>query len=352
MKNLVVILAFCAAAGCGQLKKSVAIGGDDQIIVIADSANWSRSKETLQIVFERTFITPQKETDFYLQYASGSVFETYKKYKYIVMIGTLDSDEPVSQTVRGMLTEEARRAVQSGEYFVFTRQDEWSIGQTLMVLTSDNIQNLTRQIQDNGDQLYEIFDRHKTRLMADFLYGTSAPLEDKTLQEELYRKYGWTMRIHPDYKMVEEKPDSHYVRFHATSMYKSLQRWISVYWELLDSGAAPDSFLTRNWMIQTRNKIGSLFLDPVKTTPAFDKFHRAKMDSVPVLVYSGIWKTTNVENAFGGPFRSYALYDAASGRIYFLDQALFFPEETKKLKFLRELDVITRTFSTKPPEKK
>lgn len=343
------MVLIAAVAGCGDLKKSAAIGGDDQVIVIADSLQWSRAKETLQIVFERTFITPQTETDFYLQYAPERVFETYKKYKYIIMIGTLDSDEPVSRTVRSMLNDEAAAAVQSGDYFVFTRDDEWSIGQKLMVLTSNNIENLNRRIQDNSDQLFEIFDRHKTHLMTDFLYGTSAPLEDKELQKELYRKYGWTMRVHPDYKLAEEKPDSHYVRFHATSMYKSLQRWISVYWLPLESGTVPDSFLTRSWMIRTRNKIGSWFVDPVMTTPSFDKFYKTDINGIPALIYSGIWKTVQIQNAFGGPFRSYAFYDKAGERIFFIDQALFFPEEIKKLKFLRELDVITRTFSTKPP---
>lgn len=343
-----MILAFVFVA-CGDLRKSAAIGGDDQIIVIADSANWSQSRESLKIVFERTFITPQNETDFYLQPAPISVFDIYKKYKFIIMIGTFDSQEPVSQAVRSMLSDEAAKAVASGEYFIFTRKDEWSIGQVIMVLTSNSIQDINRFIQSNGDQLYEIFDMHKTNLMSEFLYGTSAPLEDKTLQKELYKKYQWTMRIHPDYKLIEEKPDSHYVRFHASSYYKSLQRWLSVYWVPLDTQAVPDSFLTQTWMKQTRNKIGRWFLDPVMTVPAYDAFSTSELDQRRAIVYTGIWKTVDIQNAFGGPFRSYAFYDSTAHRIYFLDQALFFPEEIKKIKYMRELDVITRTFTTKPP---
>lgn len=349
MKTLFCVIAACFIASCGKVYKSPAIGGDDQIIVFSDSANWSQSKESLQIVFERNFITPQNETDFYLQRAPISVFDIYKKYKYIVMIGTLDSKEPVSQTVQSMLNEEAAKAVGSGEYFIFTRKDEWSVGQVIMVLTSNTIQDVNRFIQANGDQLFEIFDTHKTNLMSDFLYGSSAPLEDKTLQKELFKKYQWTLRIHPDYKLVEESPDRHYVRFHASSYYKSLQRWLSVYWVPLDTQAVPDSFLTKTWMIQTRNKIGSWFLDSVKTTPTFDSFYKTEIGGRPALAYTGIWKTLDLQNAFGGPFRSYTFYDEPTRRIYFIDQALFFPEEIKKLKFLRELDVITKTFTTKPP---
>ena len=352
MKILGCILLLWMVSGCGELKKSAAIGGDDQIIVIADSANWSQGKETLQLVFERVFITPQPETDFYLQHQRANTFDIYKKYKYIIMIGTLDSQEPVSQTVAGMLNDEAAQAVRSGEYFIFTRKDEWSIGQVVMVLTGNTMQELNRQIQSNADQLFEIFDTHKTFLMSDFLYGTAAPLEDKALQKDLYAKYQWTMRIHPDYKLVEEKPDSHYVRFHATSMYKSLQRWISVYWVPLTGTDNPDSFMTRSWMIKTRNKLGSWFIDPVKTSPSFDKFYNTDFGDYKALVYTGIWKTLAIQNAFGGAFRSYAFYDEATKRIYFIDQALFFPEEIKKIKFLRELDVISRTFTTKPPTEK
>ena len=349
MKTIFCVFAAILIVGCGKIRKSASIGGDDQIIVFADSANWSQSKESLQIVFEKTFITPQNETDFYLQHAPIEVFDIYKKYKYIIMIGTLDSKEPVSQTVQSMLSEDAAKSVASGEYFIFTRKDEWSVGQVIIVLTSNTIQDINRFVQANGDQLFEIFDTHKTDLMADFLYGTSAPLEDKSLQSDLYKKYQWSMRIHPDYKIVEEKPDSNYVRFHASSFYKSLQRWLSVYWVPLDAQAVPDSFLTKKWMIETRNKIGSWFVDPVKTSPSFDSFYKTEISGLAALAYTGIWKTTDMKNAFGGPFRSYAFYDSLSRRIYFIDQALFFPEEIKKLKFLRELDVITRTFTTKKP---
>lgn len=350
MKTFILMISASLLVSCGGgIYKPAAIGGDDQIIVFSDSANWSQCKESLQIVFERTTITPQPETDFYLQHEPISVFDNYKKYKYIIMIGTLDSKEPVSQTVRSMLKDEAVKAVESGEYFIFTRKDEWSVGQVIMVLTSNTVQDVNRFIQSNSDQLFEIFDIHKTKLMADFLYGTSAPLEDKALQKELYRKYHWSMRIHPDYKPVEEKPDSHYVRFHASSMYTSLQRWLSVYWVPLDSQAIPDSFLTKTWIVRTRNKIGTWFLDPVITTPSFDVFYRTDFGPYPAMVYKGIWKTVNRQDAFGGPFRSYTFYDEQARRIYFIDQAVFFPDEIKKIKFLRELDVISKTFTTKLP---
>ena len=63
----------------------------------------------------------------------------------------------------------------------------------------------------------------------------------------------------------------------------------------------------------------------------------------PAVVLEGLWE--NDEKMAGGPFRNYTFYDKESGRIYQIDIAVYYPAG-KKETFLRQLDVMARTFKT------
>ena len=176
--------------------------------------------------------------------------------------------------------------------------------------------------------------------------GPYSVSSQKELPKYLYDTYRWSMKMHPDYKLADEQPAKGYVRFHAPSINKSLQRWISVHWLPLGKSAA-DSVITESWMTATRNKIGSWFVDTVVTVPQYDRFERSEFAGYNALQYNGVWRTPSVKRPFGGAFRSFAFSDSATSRIYFIDLAVFFPEEQKKLKNLREQEAIARTFTSK-----
>lgn len=345
---MAVKIALCASmllmVGC-ELTKPAAIGGDTQIIVFCDSAQWQLSRETLAAIFERTIKTPQPETEFYLQRVDISLFDVYKKYKNLMFIGNLSSDKEVSATVRSMLNTDARQAVQEG-HVVFSRNDEWARGQLVLVLVSPDPATMNTRLQNGAEEMFQLVDEHCLASLSQFLYSTSAPLEDKSLPQSLRTKYGWSLRVHPDFELISEVPDSHYVRFHSNSQIQSLQRWISIHWTSLDSTQDPESILTTEWMHRTRSWIGGRFVDPVQTVPMYDRIRPADFAGRNALRYDGVWKTVSIQHAFGGAFRSYGFFDASRRSVFFIDLAVFFPEETNKLKYLRELDAIARTFTT------
>lgn len=338
------LILFYFLGSC-ESQKPVAIGADNEIIVFADSAEWIHMEETLRAAFERSFRTPQEEREFTLRRTPLSVLRTYEKHKLLLFLGTLDATGPVSQTVQGMLGESARQAVENGTHFVFTRDDEWARGQLLMILTATDIQDLRQQCIAESERLFLVADEHKTRIVSSFMYRTAAPLEDKMLQNEVFQKYGWFLRIHPDFKLVEQNEDSNYVRFHSHSRYSSLQRWITVHW--IDSPT--DTVLTHSFLKQQRNRMGHWFVDPVRSVDGFDQFYVGSLASYRALIHRGIWRSDAGQNAFGGAFRTYGFYEPTQQRIYLIDQAVFFPEEPNKLTHLRILDVISQTFSITNP---
>lgn len=345
MRNLLHFSLWVAVMASCESQKPAAIGGDNEIIVFADSANWAVMEETLRSVFERTFRTPQIESEFHVKHIPLSVFRSYKLHKFILFIGTLEGTDDVSENVRNMLGESATAAVWSGSHFLFTRDDEWSRGQKLMIMTSNDITDLRQKVIADAEKIFAIADAHKTHLVSSFMYRTAAPIEDKALQNDLFKKYGWFLRIHPDFKLMEQNEDSNYVRFHSLSRHSSLQKWISVHW----TDSTRDSLLTPEWLKECRIRLGRWFVDPVVPIDDFDRFYASEVNGRRALVYRGLWKTASLKNAFGGAFRTYGFYEPGQKRLYVIDQAVFFPEESNKLVYLREMDVITQTFDIVNP---
>ncbi len=349
MRNLTALLCaltVLSGSACEKTKR-VAIGGDDQIIVMADSLHWPALLFPLQTIFEKEYRVPTPEKEFYIQFVNLVNFDHYRNYKYVILAGTLTHKGPVSRFIGELLSDDAKEVVRSKEHFWFNKTDEWAYGQLMMILTSDSIVDLVDFINRNDDDIYERALEHKNRLVSDFIYTTGKYLEKKGLQKQLFEKYGWTMRIHPDYRLTDEQPEKGYVRFYAPSMNKSLQRWISVHWLPPAKDKSPDSVITEPWMTATRNKLGSWFVDTVVTVPMYDRYGRTEFAGYPALEYNGVWRTPSPVRPFGGAFRSFAFADSVTQRIYFIDLAVFFPEEQKKLKNLREQEIIARTFSVR-----
>lgn len=347
MRNLIHVLTILImiTLSCERTKR-VAIGGDDQIIVFADSLQWPSLLFPLQNVFEKEFRVPQPEKEFYIQFVNLEHFDHYKNYKNIVLAGTLTSRGPVSRFISDILSDDAKQVVHKKEHFWFNKSNEWAYGQLLMIFTTDSIADLADLIDRNDDEIFKTALQHKNELVLDFVSSTGKFLEKKELPKYLYDTYRWSMKMHPDYKLADEQPAKGYVRFHAPSLNKSLQRWISVHWIPLGK-SAPDSVISESWMTATRNKIGSWFVDTVVTVPQYDRFERSEFAGYSALQYNGVWRTPSIKRPFGGAFRSFAFSDSATSRIYFIDLAVFFPEEQKKLKNLREQEVIARTFTSK-----
>jgi hypothetical protein len=342
--NKLVLAGFLLffAVACHH-RRSSAIGGDDQIIVFADSSEWRSCGASLRAVLERIIRTPQPETEFYIQHEPMAVFNSYEKYKYIVLLGVLDSKGDVSRTIQGLLAADAEKAVRSGEYFYFIKENEWAEGQTVILLFSKDTSTMNQALYGRGGEIFQIVDTHKTELVSGLLYG-SVP-GNVNFDKEFFQKNGWQMRMLPDYKIVDTRPD--YVRWHTGAA--SSQRWISVYWKPCRSRREADSVITHRWMTDMRSLLGHWFADPEVTDTSFNAFYETCFNDIPVSVYQGLWKTPSLENAFGGPFRAYAFYDALSHRIFFMDTSVFCPEEDKKLKFLRELNVIVNSFTSQRP---
>ncbi|MGH7595519.1 MAG: DUF4837 family protein [bacterium] len=116
------------------------------------------------------------------------------------------------------------------------------------------------------------------------------------------------------------------------------ERWLFVSWQNLDD----PSRITRDWIIAWRNRLGERFYENDRIVINTDLIAR-EVDFAGrwALELQGLWE--NERKAAGGPFKSWAFYDGQTRQAFLIDIAVFNPGK-EKIRFLRQLEIIVRTF--------
>ena len=332
LKFLLLCGLFIFLTGCFQKPKSE--GGDTNLFIIAEESDWKVLEPTLREAFEKTIITPQPEKVFVLHWIPPEKFNEVAKRKNLIILGTFETRGELKSKIEKMLSPEVRAKVAAEEEYVFTKKDPWAKNQLLMVLVGNNLDELKQKIAENKEFLYDLF---KKKLIKDTAEEMFAKYEQKNLEKELLRKYGWTLRIQHDYFLNIERPQNHFIMLRRTL--PGRERWLFVHW--IDN--ADSSIINHEWLIKKRNQLTKKFYQNDRINERFTKSRRIKFLGRDAWVLEGLWE--NDEKVAGGPFKMYAFYDMATERIYLIDIAVYFPAGEKE-PFLRQLDIMAHTFRT------
>ncbi|MBN2009233.1 DUF4837 family protein [candidate division KSB1 bacterium] len=319
---------------CNESRVITGWGQDGDIHVLADSTIWNTLSSVLSETFEKPIITPQNEIEFTL---IKTDIETFKRFKNLIFLATLDSNDPVSDLVKSNLSSEAMDKVRNNESYLFMQKEKWASEQVILFLVAPDVEQLKARIQENEDGLYKLLNDYWLDVIAQRLYHRN---EQKELSNQFLEKYGWTVRVPYDYEVFISKPDSHFIMLRRMLP----ERWLFVYWEDSDN----PSEITPTWILEKRDKFGKLYYEGDMVE---QKFVQPEIDTVNFLdhraIYiKGLWRNDSKEA--GGPFRSYSFYNESDNRIYMLDYAIFQPRlKDSKRGYLRQAEVIMRTFQTR-----
>lgn len=314
-------------------RKLTGWGDDGDIHVLADSTIWEASQSILREVFERKIITPQNETIFTI--IKGEL-NNFKRFKNLIFLATLDSNEQVCQLVKANLTPQAKQRVERGDAYVFIQKEKWATDQLIMFLISIDVEALKKKIIENKNYLFNLFDNYWNEAQARRMFRSK---EQKDIEKYLLEKYNWMVKVQHDYKVFIENADSHFVMLRRMLP----ERWLFVHW--IDT--FDPSVITKQWSINKRNKLCAVFYE---NDIVEEKFVQPDTEEVEflgrrALKIIGLWR--NDKKQAGGPFRSYTFYDEESQRIYMLDFAIFSPRlKRAKRNYLRQAEIILHTFKT------
>jgi len=325
---LVLVLQF---TGCGL--KTRATEDLDKFAVFGDKEVLDRCRVYVDEYLGRVIDTPQPEPVFILEYPDWSAFgENYNRAN-ILLVGTLEGTGPVSEFVHKMLDEDTRTGVKNGVYWIFSKENPWFYDQRLIIVCANDPEELATRLNFEGDDLFRTANNSALERLEKQMFSRN---ENKEMEDSLANEYGLYLRIQHDYYIVHEDLDERLIRLRRTFRE---DRFLSISW----SEQSVD-FLTEEMVVAERIRIGKLFADPISIISEFNRFEYPEEVYPGTITLRGLWGLDS--NMGGGPFFTYALRDSITGIVYYIDGAVFAPDK-EKMPFLRQLEVIARTF--KPP---
>jgi len=343
LKLILSLLVFSLFLLNCEEKKYKSVGQNDEIVVICDKDELQLFQRELKTTFEKEIGTPGIEKFLSLSYSTVDQLNILNRRKNLILISTLSSAGETIQKIKEILGETNVQRVQAGENFFYQIKNAWAYGQILLVFAANTPDELKQRILENKNTLFNIFDDRLNKIARAELYAESEQLK---LAREIFDKYGCSMRIQHDYRILAENLDERYfILFRDTP-----KRWITVSWLETDD----PSLISKEWCYQFRNELFAKMEGTEEIDERYTTIEEVDFQGKYALKLIGLYGGKLEDGwpkVYGGPFRSYFFYQPADKRIYMVDYSVFAPDRGKK-DILRQLDIMVRTFYTKNASKK
>lgn len=336
---LIFLVAFFTA--CGQKKK--ALGNEDDIYVIADTADYYLLEPALLTVFNKIIYTPQPENLFNLKRFNYDNFEKQKNKKNILIICPLNTGSELSKYVESILDDKVIDLVMKDSAFFFTKKDLWATGQFVMIVTGKSNESITKNLLKYSENLLYAFQKASDERLLNAMY--SEKYEKKEIEAKFLKKYGWYIFVQADYLLAMDKPEEKFVWLRR-SPDSDMERWVFVHW--IDN--ADPNLLNNDSIVALRNRLTQKFYrtsdDTTWVIISEDNkgTKEVNFNGYYAIMTKGLWKFT--DNSGGGPFINYTFYDDKTKRLYMIDGSLFAPKYYKK-RLIHQIDVLLQTFNPK-----
>ncbi len=330
-------------ASCGLENKDNAMGENDFITIIADSADFDAIEDVVENAFAQPLFTPQPESWFrYRRYDLGDLLD-HKRERNILIIAPIDADNRMGEYMRAALDSSVSELVRAGEQHVFVKKDLWYRGQTVVHLTGRSLDELRNFMATNADQLEYYFKQAWDEREIERMW--SLPREED-IEQRLMDEHEFSLAVIRGWFVAKDSAEINTVLLRRQAPAET-ERWLMVHWEETGNTA----LLTNEHALDTRNRLTEILYRTYDDSSwvVVDTVNHLQFDEVNfqdryAIRMKGLWRMHDY--TMGGPFVSYLFYDEAQGRIYFLEGSVFAPKYEKK-KLLQDVDVMIKTFYTR-----
>ncbi|MFC1543857.1 DUF4837 family protein [Gemmatimonadota bacterium] len=358
-----VVVVALAVVGCARPRRN-AIGDAKQIVVFADPQTWEYYGEALAAIFERRVNTPREELIFEVRHQDLESWDFFRRYKHVVLCASLEDGTPAAARINDLLTPEARESVrQQNGGIAIERVDLFAPGQLFTILTGPTREGLQSYLSSASEALFESYDNHYSEHLLELIYRQR---ERYALEDSLFDRFQFLVRVPYEYRMDDSRAEEGFVR-----MIKYLpQRFFFAWWapqhelaerglewtdrieelgRLIDSDQDPSPDLITSLgraAMDLRDAMGREFYDGDEVVRERTTATVVKLGDRWALRLYGVW--ANMQTVVGGPLVAYCFLDPQTGRLWWLDGAVFAPELQEKEIYLRQMDVMLNTFLSGP----
>ncbi len=332
MKCFQVLLSALLILFSGCETKPIAQGELDEIYVFADSLDWLDYRDALSSYFAREYLTPVPEPEYLLKWRPFSNFSEYKHKTNLMLLARLDGQDAVSREITSLLNEEIITGVNNGDYFYIPQENTWARGQYVVYLVAPSKDALIQRCYDLGELVYDDFEKsYYTRLRKEmYKHG-----ENKKLSKYISNNFPFTLKVQPDYMLVDESLDERYIWLRR--VYIDRDRSLAVHW----IPNADSVEITREWLIARRNALAAKIYSGDRVVEPETIFEPAVFNQWQGYRLEGTWM--NPKLYVGGPFRTIAFKDPQTHMIVLIDFYVQAIGERKK-PYLDQLEVIAHSF--------
>jgi hypothetical protein len=327
--------------GCETSNKP-AFGPEDEIYVVADSAEYEELKSALESTFQKLIYTPQPEHIFVLKRVPIDQLERVQTRKNLIIVAPLHSGSVTSKFIDAIVDSNAKASILNEQNSVILKNDLWAKNQLVMILTAPDLHELEFRILQNSDNLLYAFQKVSDRRLHQSLYNSR--YEQKDIQGKFLKDYGWIIYVQADYKVALNKPDDNFVWLRR-SPNSDMERWVFVHWI---ENASPE-YLNEDSIKAIRNRLTEDFYrtsdDSAYVRIAEDYYMTSEVNFKDryTLFTQGLWEL-NIKG-MGGPFISYTFFDENTGRLYMIDGSVYAPKYYKR-NLIQQMDVTLQSFMT------
>ncbi|PEN08023.1 DUF4837 domain-containing protein [Longimonas halophila] len=334
-----------------------ATGPEGEIMVVIDSTHWNAElgDAVRQHIgpYVETLPTPERSFDLQqVNLASDRMFDIVQRHKNVVFAAPLNDDTPVSNFLRSRLSDDVLQATLDGTPVVVPRNDLWRRSQRVYYMTAANSEQLAQAIEERGPEIRDTFHKVTLDRMEREMFEKERQYD---LEDTLMQHHGFAVNVQHDYQIAIDTTTENRGFIWLRRVLTDTRRELFVHYV---DGMAP-SDITPEWIYATRDSLTEKYLRgnvagfvrtdyrrPLNTeeTEFLDRY---------AYITRGLWHFVRrpdegdglQEMGGGGPFVNYTFYDQETGRVYMINGAVFAPEHGKR-DFLRQMEVIARTFRT------
>ena len=283
---------------------------DDIVIIVPEEFNI----DSLRGVLERVEYYPTREEVYRVTEFTPNLFDQYKYWRNIVVIGTLKDDY-----IDELLSDEAKSSL-SRSGGILSEEDLWVRLQSVVIITGRDKDETEMMINKYAGVIYQLFRDRERERYEKILYLNGYRKSDTKNMERLL---GVSFKIPFGYYISLE--EEHFI----TYIRKTPDRLVTL---LHSNKPIPNLVRFRDSLFTNHFEGDSVYL-------SMTIIDTVKFKNETALRIQGIWQ--NNEKVIGGPFISYVF--EIDGSWYFLDGHVFAPGK-KKWVYLEEVDIILHTF--------
>ena len=350
---LLLALSACGPGTTPHLPN--AVGPPGEILVVTDSVTWAGPVgAALRETLGRSVAPPLNVADFRLRRRdlSNASFPVLRASRNVIFAHALAPGDTsaVARFLEARIDSAGLGLIQAGEgVFVAPRRDMWANGQAVVFAAAGSDSLLAEAFRQRADTLRALYTDLTLAQLREDMFERGRQV---TVEEDLLRTHGFTVNVQHDYFISQDTTAApaglpgHFLRLRRVLSDTWRDLWI--YYEEADA-PADTVYADRvtDALLQTyvRGAYDSSFVQVDRLRPVVSDSLR--MAGYPARATRGLWRMT--EDFMGGPFIRYSFYEPTQNRRYVLFGMVYAPQhrfKADKRDFLRQLEVIARTFRT------